>query len=772
MAEVAKAFVTLIPSFKGGKKAIERELNGVLVPAGKKEGKKGGAVAAAALGASVRKVGLPIIGAAGAALGLALTKGMGRLMAIEEAEAKLSSLGHSAKSVETIMNNALAAVKGTAFGLDEAATIAASVVAAGVKPGKDLERTLKLVADAATVAGSSMGEMGAIFNKVAAGNRLSMEEVNQLSDRGIPILQFLAKQFGVTALEAREMVSAGEVDFKEFRKAIEDNMAGAALESGNTTRGAFENVKAALGRFGAALLSGVFPNIKTVFGQLIEWIDDLTAKVGPFADKLTSGLGGAFKDIVLGVKAFFSAWSGGSDTAAQGRFRAIAELGQEVKKLGETLAPIIQQIVNSIQQKLLPAVGRVGQALLPIAQQLLGFFKTIAPSVGELADTVVDFVASLMPIVEEFATKVGAVLGPALKEIGALIKNEVVPTLIEFINFLKPAAQWLLSVIGDALVGGLKGAVQVVKGALHAIVGILRAVMAVFRGDWSGAWEAVKTVATGIWEAIKGAFKIFINVGIGKVFKLGASAITKTGSALWNGLKGLFNAGKNAIVNVIRGLWNTIKSLFTGGLNAVKSAVSGGVSAVLNFFRRLPGQIWSAISSIPSRVANAFRNATKLATSAIRNLPSLVKGAMSGAGTWLINSGRQIIQGLINGIKGMAGRVKSAVKGVLDQARRLLPFSPAKEGPFSGRGWTLYSGRSIVEGLAEGIAEKEAMLRKTIQKTLAAPQLSLASASVNVAAPSGGDTFVFNGRNLDINEQTIGAIIHGHQLRARVRRPR
>jgi len=45
------------------------------------------------------------------------------------------------------------------------------------------------------------------------------------------------------------------------------------------------------------------------------------------------------------------------------------------------------------------------------------------------------------------------------------------------------------------------------------------------------------------------------------------------------------------------------------------------------------------------------------------------------------------------------------VRGVLSAARNLLPFSPAKEGPFSGKGWTLYSGRSISQALADGIGD-------------------------------------------------------------------
>src|SRR5690606_16022256 len=137
----------------------------------------------------------------------------------EQAESKLTGLGHSAKSVEKIMVNATDAVTGTAFGLDAAATVAASAVAAGVKPGKDLERTLTLVGDAATIAGTDMGEMGAIFNKVAASNKVQMDVINQLHDAGLPALSLLADQLGVTAEEASKMASAGKIDFATFQAA-------------------------------------------------------------------------------------------------------------------------------------------------------------------------------------------------------------------------------------------------------------------------------------------------------------------------------------------------------------------------------------------------------------------------------------------------------------------------------------------------------------------------------------------------------------------------
>ena len=79
--------------------------------------------------------------------------------------------------------------------------------------------------------------------------------------------------------------------------------------------------------------------------------------------------------------------------------------------------------------------------------------------------------------------------------------------------------------------------------------------------------------------------------------------------------------------------------------------------------------------------------------------------ALSGAGQWLVQSGKAIIDGLISGIKGAISGAKDAVSGALQSIRDLFPFSPAKEGPFSGRGWVLYSGRSITAAFAQGVTD-------------------------------------------------------------------
>ncbi|UKA59155.1 tape measure protein [Arthrobacter sp. FW306-2-2C-D06B] len=310
MPTIGVADILVVPVFKDLQKKVGKELDAAASSAGDSAGKSLGSKLTGAVGGfmsgTMKAAGIAGGLTVGAAFGTALAKGFGRLQAIEEAKAKLSGLGHSAETVQGIMNDAMAAVKGTAFGLGDAATVAAGAVAAGVKPGKDLERTLKLTGDAATIAGVGMGEMGAIFNKVSASNKIQGDVIAQLNDAGIPIIQLLGKELGKSAEETVKLASEGKINFETFQNAMEKGLGGAALKSGETLRGAFKNTIASVGRIGASLLSGVYPKIQQFFAGAINWLKPLEegakiagSAIGTFLDKALSGAQ-AIWDLVVG----------------------------------------------------------------------------------------------------------------------------------------------------------------------------------------------------------------------------------------------------------------------------------------------------------------------------------------------------------------------------------------------------------------------------------------------------------------------------------------
>lgn len=204
-------------------------------------------------------IGVAAAGATAAvgALTLALTSGFDRLKAIDNARFKLKALGNSAEDVQRIMDSATESVKGTAFSLDKAANTAASAVAAGIKPGKDLTKYLSTAADAAAVAGTSLDDMGGIFNKVQTNNKAYTDDLQQLADRGLPIFQWLREEYGVSAEALSKMVEDGKVDAASFQAAIETHIGGAAQKMGQSLEGSIENMKASIARLGANFLAPI-----------------------------------------------------------------------------------------------------------------------------------------------------------------------------------------------------------------------------------------------------------------------------------------------------------------------------------------------------------------------------------------------------------------------------------------------------------------------------------------------------------------------------------
>ena len=353
MAELGVGYLSIVPEVSKIKPGIATALKGA-EPAGDASGKSMGNKIATGIGGVLKSAAVGVGVASGAALGAGLAKGLGRLNGIEQAEAKLRGLGHSTETVAGIMNNALGSVRGTAFGLEEAGTVAAQVVAAGIKPGQELEQVLKTVADTATIAGASMDEMGTIFGSVAARGKLQGDDMLQLMSRGVPVLQLLADQLGVTSAEVSDMVTKGQVDFATFEQAMRKGMGGAALESGNTVIGSLRNVGAAVGRLGATLAGPFYRQAAGAFSGVTSALDSMNDAAGPvmqrFEGWLTSEAMPALREfgqqaVTTGADAImFGQRLAGAVTAGGGLSTMLGEVWETASRLG----PVITQFGSAL----------------------------------------------------------------------------------------------------------------------------------------------------------------------------------------------------------------------------------------------------------------------------------------------------------------------------------------------------------------------------------------------------------------------------------------
>ncbi|QOD93479.1 tape measure protein [Chryseoglobus sp. 28M-23] len=574
--EIADAYVALYVRMPGVQKDIERSLGGSEVGrATEKSGRGIGAKLTSAIGGVV-KGGLITVGAVAAAgMGAALVKGLGRLGALDEATAKLTGLGHNAVAVDQIMTNALAAVKGTAFGMGEAATTAAGAVAAGIKPGQELEGVLTSVANSAAAAGVGMDEMGSIYNKVASLGKAGNDVLQQVADRGIPIYQTLADQLGVTTEEVFKMASAGQIGFEEFEEAMSSASGTVAEEMGTTLPGASSNFLASLGRIGAGFLGGIYPLIAPL-------ITAITGALGP-VEAIAASVGEKFGDFLAPIiESIIDMLEGGFDLSGFLEMAAaLSPLGLAFKALQPVipvvmdafaqLAPVLGGALMGVLDAILPLISKLsvilGETLAAVLPSLMPLFTTLGTVIeglvpvftvlaeywGDLAEMLMpllaEVIAALVPIILTLLEALIPLIDPILAMMMPLIDlvKLILPPLIDLFVWLIEYALLPLQLALDAVIPIIVGVVEALSSYLVPIIETVTAVMGglitfltgVFSGNWEQAWQGIQDVFSGIWQGIqdiaKGAVNFIIdliNGVIGAINGLAGGLSDATGGAI------------------------------------------------------------------------------------------------------------------------------------------------------------------------------------------------------------------------------------------------
>ncbi len=668
-------YVEIMPSTKGMGKAVEGDLNKQF-----KGAEKTGEGFFSKVGTWAKRGAVAVGGMVAAVGALAVGGGISRALNIEDAQAKLKGLGHDTQSIEAIMTNALAAVKGTAFGLDAAATTAASAVASGIKPGQELEKYLRLTADAATIAGVSMEEMGSIINKVQAKGVAQMDDLNRLTERGIPIMQMLADEYGVTAEEMSKMVSKGEVDAERFRKALEDNIAGAALASGDTTRGAITNLRAALSRFGLVFVEDGLSGAKQFFNELTIILDRLADRVRPWVDEINEYLSGLFDIDGMG-ESFLESFDKLVENVKNG----------PIPQLITALAPILPVIGE--------AAALIGRAL---GDALYELGKELGPELPEIAQALADAVVELAPALADLLV--------------ALVP--LLPALTDFLTAITP-------ILTDGIEGSIPYVSDLTRG-LEELISLLAGEV-----DTEEFVESINSLNGPLGETNRAAFYTGLEFGLlaGKIGMAGALIV-------------------GAVQNIIANM-----AMFFGS-----AAISLQLLAIA--FRTKFEDIQNTVSNAWLVLSTAVQAGVDNVVLWFQTLPERVRTGLADAGSWLVETGKDMIRGLIQGVKNMIGDAVAAVKDVGGEMLTGVKSFLGIHSP--SRVFRDEVGKMVGLGLLEGIEDR------AIAGRISSAVTHMVQLPDTMTRPGGIGTLV---DSITINGSQSDRIIHDlmFELRARAR---
>ena len=496
---------------------------------------------------------------------------------------------------------------------------------------------------------------------------------------------------------------------------------------------------------GQANIAGAINDFSSSFSGIadtvITYLDPVISTVGSFMDQLqNNGAITSFGDALNALKGVFDSTIGligdlittftGLDSS-EDTSRSAADLLKSAVDGVKSAIELARDAVQGLRDNLAvvaPVIVAVATAL--IAYETIKAVRSIADDFGLLksaASLAFDAIKGGEGVLSTLS-----VFGELVGEGGALAS--VFGTISTAISGVGTS---LLALVGSIPVIGW---IAVAVVALGAVFTWLWNTNEDFRNAVIGIWDSICSAISGAVDSIVGFFTTTLPTAFTQFVQFVQGIPAAVGQFI-----------QELPSMVLYALTFAVVFLFGLGAQLAQLAVQIGsefVQNVVNFFTvdlpsafaqfvlfvsTIPEQVQTALATLlvnialwavdmaakASEAADGFlRGVTdglNAAVDFVKSVPDKIKSFFSNAGDWLVNSGKALLDGFAKGIRNAVNAVTSAASDALGAVRKLFPFSPAKKGPFSGHGYTTYSGRALMRDFAKGIkgssalAETEAM---------------------------------------------------------------
>jgi len=191
----------------------------------------------------------------------------------------------SAEGAKNMMEELVKFANATPYELDEVANAARSLMAAGVGP-EEITKKLTLLGDIASTAKIPLDELVRVYDKMKNKGKASLEELNPIAEKGIPIFDALATKIGVTKDVVFDMASKGKISFQMVEAELEKMTEKGGqyfqgmLKQSKTFAGAMSNFKGVIDAtavsFGNFLMEEM--GLKDGLVSLTIWLDKARVK--------------------------------------------------------------------------------------------------------------------------------------------------------------------------------------------------------------------------------------------------------------------------------------------------------------------------------------------------------------------------------------------------------------------------------------------------------------------------------------------------------------
>lgn len=169
----------------------------------------------------------------------------------QQLEVAFNTMLGSADKADALMAQLVRTAAITPFDLEGVAQGAKQLLAYGME-AENVNETLTRLGDIAAGLSMPLNDLVYLYGTTMAQGRLYTQDLNQFTGRGIPMIEELAKVFGVAESKVKELVEAGRVGFPEVQKVIENltgegsKFGGLMEEQSKTITGQISNIEDAI----------------------------------------------------------------------------------------------------------------------------------------------------------------------------------------------------------------------------------------------------------------------------------------------------------------------------------------------------------------------------------------------------------------------------------------------------------------------------------------------------------------------------------------------
>lgn len=598
--------------------------------------------------------------------------------------------------------------------------------------------------------GQGLADAGSRFREFIAEAR----ETGQLEafiQRALDTLSQLGRIIANIGVGLGNVFAIGQARGGSFLSIIEQ-ITSSFREFTESSRGqdAFGDFFDAAAKAAEALMPVLGSLFELFASSVLPLLAEIGTIMGPAVVTVLDAIGDTLAKAQPGILAFAQGFASFLEAMAP----ALPAIGELVSVLGSSLGSILEQLGPTFAEVAEVVAGALAEAfsepaliegIVAMGEAFGEVVKALAPALPQLAQLAGQILKALAQVLERLAPVLGELVTAFLDALLPILPD-LIDAFLQLVDAITPIARdvgMALVKIFEALAPVLPPIVKLFAALLEIlgpIISVIADVIGVIADLIGWLSDLAVSAIDGINDLLDIVFQVERTFGktndkVISFAETNEDAFGRVGTAAEGGRRALEKAANDGV-----GFWGSLASASEGSAARANEAAN-------NFRKALEQQLIPAFWRTRDQgaaafwgIANAAREASSASVNEARKLGERARQEL--AKITFVDHGRRLTKSLADGIASEAAlaAVRAAARKAVEAAAAFLPSSPAKVGPFSGRGWTPYRGQALAEGLAAG------MLARLDSVRAAAGQLAEAANS-NLAVSLGGDGTAAGGGN-------------------------